>query len=92
MWRIAADSDIAAAYAYGWTPTCRTRQGRAVVTDANILAAVEAIVAADTRSNVMADTTTVRRCRTRRVGRQTTPHPDMQALAERLDEAPASSR
>ena len=45
MWRIAADNDIAAAYAYG-VDTNVPNPGRdeAVVTDAAILAAVDAIV------------------------------------------------
>lgn len=49
MWRIAADSDIAAAYAYAVdTDVPSPGKDEAVVTDANILAAVEAIVAPDT--------------------------------------------
>ena len=48
MWRIAADNDIAAAYAYGVDSNVE-RPGRdeAVVTDAAILAAVSAIVNPD---------------------------------------------
>jgi hypothetical protein len=46
MWRIAADNDIAAAYAYGVdTNVPNPGKDEAVVTDAQILAAVEAIVA-----------------------------------------------
>ena len=49
MWRIAADNDIAAAYAYAVdTDVPSPGKDEAVVTDANILAAVTAIVAADT--------------------------------------------
>jgi hypothetical protein len=45
MWRIAADNDIAAAYAYGVdTDVDRPGKDEAVVTDAAILAAVSAIV------------------------------------------------
>ena len=46
MWRIAADSDIADAYAYAVaTDLPNPGKDEAVVTDANILAAVTAIVA-----------------------------------------------
>ena len=46
MWRIAADNDIAAAYAYGVdTDVPNPGRDEAVVTDAAILAAVSAIVA-----------------------------------------------
>ena len=46
MWRIAADNDIADAYAYaGATDLPNPGKDEAVVTDANILAAVTAIVA-----------------------------------------------
>lgn len=49
MWRIAADSDIADAYAYAVdTDVPSPGKDEAVVTDANILAAVTAIVAPDT--------------------------------------------
>ena len=49
MWRIAADNDIAAAYAYGVdTDVANPGRDEAVVTDAAILAAVTAIVAPDT--------------------------------------------
>ena len=49
MWRIAADNDIAAAYAYAVdTDVPSPGKDEAVVTDANILAAVTAIVAPDT--------------------------------------------
>ena len=49
MWRIAADNDIAAAYAYGVdTDVPNPGRDEAVVTDAAILAAVSAIVAPDT--------------------------------------------
>jgi len=45
MWRIAADSDIAAAYAYGVdTDVANPGRDEAVVTDAAILAAVSAIL------------------------------------------------
>ena len=45
MWRIAADNDIAAAYAYGVdTDVANPGRDEAVVTDAAILAAVTAIV------------------------------------------------
>ena len=45
MWRIAADSDIADAYAYAVaTDLPNPGKDEAVVTDANILAAVTAIV------------------------------------------------
>ena len=49
MWRIAADATIADAYAYGVdTDVANPGRDEAVVTDAAILAAVEAIVAPDT--------------------------------------------
>ena len=53
MWRIAADNDIAAAYAYGVDSNVE-RPGRdeAVVTDAAILAAVDAIVNPDNPDNL----------------------------------------
>ena len=45
MWRIAADSDLAAAYAYGVdTDVANPGRDEAVVTDAAILAAVSAIL------------------------------------------------
>ena len=45
MWRIAADDDIAAAYAYGVdTDVANPGRDEAVVTDAAILVAVSAIV------------------------------------------------
>ena len=49
MWRIAADSDIADAYAYAVaTDLPNPGKDEAAVTDANILDAVTAIVAPDT--------------------------------------------
>ena len=49
MWRIVANSTIAAAYAYGVdTDVPSPGRDEAVVTDAAILAAVSAIVAPDT--------------------------------------------
>ena len=49
MWRIAADNDIADAYAYAVaTDVANPGRDEAVVTDAAILAAVSAIVAPDT--------------------------------------------
>ena len=49
MWRIAADNDIAAAYAYGVdTNVPNPGKDEAAVTDAAILDAVTAIVAPDT--------------------------------------------
>ena len=49
MWRIAADNDIADAYSYAVaTDVPNPGKDEAVVTDANILDAVTAIVAPDT--------------------------------------------
>ena len=53
MWRIAADNDIAAAYAYGVdTNVANPGRDEAVVTDAAILAAVDAIVNPDNPDNL----------------------------------------